>query len=121
MAIKQDWSKSEMINSILNSNGGLIEWDMLQCDKRPLYFEFEEIKKTLSDFIEMSSVEGQGMVGGWLSKIRKTILHYNIYGRIVTKKRKGCSYFYDLLNINAKNDGWIFLKQIWNGNMMRRV
>ena len=103
IAIKQDWSRTEIINSILNSNGGLIEWDMLQCDKRPLYFEFEEIKKTLSDFIEMSSGEGRGMVGGWLSKIRKTILHYNIYGRIVTKKRMGCSHFYDLLNMNSKS------------------
>ena len=55
----------------------------------------------------MSSGEGQGMVGGCLAKIRRTILHYNIYGRIVTKKRKGCSHFYDLLNMNSKNDGWV--------------
>ena len=50
IAIKQDCSKAEIINSILNLSGGLIEWDMLQCDKRPLNFEFEEIKRTLSDF-----------------------------------------------------------------------
>ena len=55
----------------------------------------------------MSSSEGQGMDGGWLAKIRRTILHYNIYGRIVTKKKKGSSQFYDLLNMNSKNDGWI--------------
>ena len=55
----------------------------------------------------MSSGDGQGMAGGWLAKIRRTIHHYNIYGRIVTKKSKGCSYFYDLLNMNAKNDGWV--------------
>ena len=47
------------------------------------------------------------MDGGWLAKIRRTINHYNIYGRIVTKKSKGCSHFYDLLNLNAKKDGWV--------------
>ena len=31
---------------------------------------------------------------------------FNLYGRIVTKKAKGCSYFYELLNANAKSDGW---------------
>ena len=67
IAIKQEWSKTEMINSILNSNGRLIEWDDLSSDKRPLYFEFEEIKRTLTDFIEMSSGEGWGLVGAWLA------------------------------------------------------
>ena len=31
---------------------------------------------------------------------------FNIYGRIVHKRAKGCSYFYELLSINDKNDGW---------------
>ena len=32
---------------------------------------------------------------------------YNLYGQIVTKKEKGCSFYYELLNADAKNDGWI--------------
>ena len=32
---------------------------------------------------------------------------YNIYGRLVTKRKKGCSHFYSLLNVNAKRDGWV--------------
>ena len=64
IVIKQDWSKTEIINSILNSNGCLIEWENLRCDKRPLYYEFEDIKKTLSDFVDMSSGQGQVMGGG---------------------------------------------------------
>ena len=32
---------------------------------------------------------------------------YNIYGRIVTKKLKGCSYYYEILNANSKKDGWV--------------
>ena len=32
---------------------------------------------------------------------------YNIYGRIMNKRKKGSSYFYSLLNTHAKNDGWV--------------
>ena len=31
---------------------------------------------------------------------------FNVYGRIVTKRKKGCSHFYALLNTHAKRDGW---------------
>ena len=31
---------------------------------------------------------------------------YNVYGRIVTKTKRGCLYFYSLLNTHAKRDGW---------------
>ena len=36
----------------------------------------------------------------------KKIGTFNLYGRIVTKKAKGCSCFYELLNANSKSDGW---------------
>jgi hypothetical protein len=45
-----------------------------------------EIKKTLNDFIESASGEGQGFGGGWLTKTKRTIHLYNIYGKIITKK-----------------------------------
>ena len=32
---------------------------------------------------------------------------YNIYGRLVTKRKKECSYFYSLLNTHSKTDGWV--------------
>ena len=31
---------------------------------------------------------------------------HNIYSRIVTKRKKGSSFFYSLLNTHAKRDGW---------------
>ena len=31
---------------------------------------------------------------------------FNLYGRIVTKKSRGCSYFYELLCTSYKTDGW---------------
>ena len=39
-------------------------------------------------------------------EIKPTISNYNIYGRFVYKKVKGCSHFYKLLCANDKNDGW---------------
>ena len=41
----------------------------------------------------------------WLTKIGRTIHLYIIYGIIITKN-KGWSYYYDLLNNNAKTDEW---------------
>ena len=32
---------------------------------------------------------------------------YSVYGRLVTKRKKGCSFFYSLLNAHAKTDGWV--------------
>ena len=31
---------------------------------------------------------------------------FNIHGRIVYKKEKGCSYFYEMLCTHDKKDGW---------------
>ena len=36
--------------------------------------------------------------------------NFNIYGRLITKRKKGCSYYYSLLNANAKKDGWVRCK-----------
>ena len=47
------------------------------------------------------------MEGSWLEKVRKTIHVYNLYVRIIIKNPKGCTYYYELLNINAKADGWV--------------
>ena len=32
---------------------------------------------------------------------------YNVYGRLVTNRKKGCLYFYSLLNTHYKTDGWV--------------
>ena len=58
-------------------------------------------------FVNIKDWQGQSMNACWLANIRKSNDNYNIYGRIFTKKNKGCSYFYNLLNVNAKSDGWV--------------
>ena len=107
VSIQQNWSKINNINYILDSNGRFIERSMIQGDRKPLHFKYEELKKTLSDFVDFYSDKRLGMNACWLAKIRKSNNNYNIYGRIFTKKNKGCSYFYNLLNVNAKSDGWV--------------
>ena len=44
---------------------------------------------------------------------------YNLYGRIVTKKAKGCSFYYEFLNAKTKNDGWIQPKIKLEAEMIR--
>ena len=42
--------------------------------------------------------------------MRQIIGNFNLYGRIVTRRARGCSFYYKLLNANAKNDGWVLPK-----------
>ena len=32
---------------------------------------------------------------------------FNVYGKIVIRKKKGCAYYYKLLNAHKKLNGWI--------------
>ena len=73
-------------------------------------FELNELNKTLKNFLELSLGEERGLEGGWLNKIRQKIGTFNLYGRIVTKKAKGCSFYHELLSANAKKDGWVLPK-----------
>ena len=66
--------------------------DQFVGSKKPLEFEILEVKRTLNYFLESIYGEGYGLQSGWLTKTRRTIQVYNIYGRIVTKKVKGCSF-----------------------------
>ena len=60
----------------------------------------------MNDFIESAFGEGRGLEGGWLSKTRRTIHIYNVYGSIISKTNEGCSPYYELLDSITKNDGW---------------
>ena len=81
-----------MINALLDTYDKIKEIDHFLDNKCPLNFELEEIKITVSDYVESASGKVQGLKSGWLSKTRRTIHLYNIYGRIITKKNKGCSH-----------------------------
>ena len=96
-----------MINILLNANGKVKGIDEFYRQKKPVGFELHELKKTLSNFLGSFLCDGRGLEGGWLAKIRKSLELYNLYGRMITKKPKGCSYYYNILNANTKKDGWV--------------
>ena len=98
-----------MLNILLNYNGSLKNVGTF-LDKKTVYFEFSELKRTLKNYLESAFGEERGLNGGWLVKIRQKIGTFNLYGRIITKKARGCSYFYELSTANAKSDGWIQLE-----------
>ena len=107
IAIQQDWSKSKTVGEILDSNGKFRDVNMILGDRKSLGFEYDELKKTLTDFVEVYSGGRLGVNGSRLARSNEYRGDYNTYGMIVTKKKKGCSYYYTLLNMNAKRDGWV--------------
>ena len=106
-AINQEWCRHDMLNMLLNNTGSKKNIEDFYGPKKTVSFEFLELKRTLRNFLDSSFGEERGLEDGWLVKIRQKIGTFNLYGRIVTKKAKGCSFFYELLNANAKTDGWI--------------
>ena len=76
-------------------------------DRRPLEFEYKELRRTLTDFLDIYSGGRLGANSVKLGITNDSAVLYNIYGRIVTKRKKGCSHYYSLLNANAERDGWV--------------
>ena len=70
-------------------------------------YEYKELKVILKDFLDT-------YLGGRLTVDRSEVATnnieggYNIYGRIVTKRKRGSSFFYFLLNTHAKRGGWAY-------------
>ena len=71
-------------------------------------YEYSKLQCVLEDFLDIYLGSRLG------ANSREAITNslgskkYNIYGRIVTKRKKDCSYFYSLLNTHAKRDGWVY-------------
>ena len=64
----QHWSSNEMKNVLLDENCQIKDVDQFLSNKRPLKFELEEIRRTLTDYVESASGTGQGLEGGWRQK-----------------------------------------------------
>ena len=58
------------------------------------------------DFLDVYSSGRLGANSVHGGGIRHMNEAYNVYGRLVTKRKKGCSFFYSLLYAHAKADGW---------------
>ena len=61
----------------------------------------------MTDFVDMYFSGRLGANSRGLARSNEYGGGYNIYGRLIAKKKKGCLYYYALLNVNAKRDGWV--------------
>ena len=91
----------------MDGNGKLKNIENITSTRRPLEFEYREIKRTLTDFISIYSSGRLGANSAKQGTNSDTVSNFNIYGRLITKRKKGCSYYYSLLNANGKKDGWV--------------
>ena len=98
---------SKNLGEILESNGSFRELSGISGDRKPMIFEYDELKRTLTDFVGIYFGGRLGANNCRLVRSNEYGRGYNIYGRLVTKKKKGCSIYYALLNVNAKRDGWV--------------
>ena len=62
----------------------------MNCNRKPFEYEFCELKRAVRDFLDIYS-------GGRLGANNRKLItnnsggkEYNVYGRIVTKMKKGC-------------------------------
>ena len=103
ISIKQEWSLSLNLNSIIDDKGNLMCIDRIRSVRKPFNYEYNALRVVTKDFLDIYA-------GGRLGANRRYGDNmngaYNIYGRIVTKRKKGCNFFYSLLNAHAKSDGW---------------
>ena len=78
-----------------------ITWD------RNLFYELSVLKNAINEYISECKYKCGRTYADCIRGIKPFISNYNIYGRIVHKKAKGCSYFYKLLCAQDKNDEWV--------------
>ena len=66
--IMQDWSMYTILDEIIDANGYFREFGNISDERRPLNFEFNELQKTLTDFVEIYS---GGRLGANSSRLGK--------------------------------------------------
>ena len=81
----QSWSVSKNLGEILESNGNFGELNEISGDRKPLIYEYDEIKRTLTHFVEIYFGGRLGANSCRSARSNECGRGYNIYGRLVTK------------------------------------
>ena len=89
VSIKQDWATNRTLNDIVDGNGKFKNIENITSTRRPLEFEYREIRRTLTDFISIYSGGSLGANSAKLGTNSETVGNFNIYGRLITKRKKG--------------------------------
>ena len=72
VSIQQSWSMSINIDEILETNGNFRELNAILGDRKPLSFEYDKLKKTLTDFVEVYSGGRFGANGSRLARSKES-------------------------------------------------
>ena len=89
----QDKSAHKRLDEIIDENCYFRKIGNISEDKRPLEFEYNELKKTLTDFVHIYSGGRLGANSCKLGMAGSNIESCYIYGRLVTRRKKGCSHY----------------------------
>ena len=95
-----------MVCNLLKNDGDLKTDEFFPTGQKPISFELAALKNAIKTKVEQFGNNCGINYEKCLVGIKPKISNYNIYGRIVFKRAKGCSYFYKLLCVNNKSDGW---------------
>ena len=97
-SVKQDWCKDLEIHQILEKDSEIKNVQSMPEGKKPLPMELKALRIATKDKFDRLRVRAFGIEGElnvW--ELKPAPGNFNIYGRIVFKKRKGCSHYYKLL------------------------
>ena len=106
VSIGQDWSENRKLGDIIDSSGNFRDLDRIDDNRRPFEYEYSELRKTLKDFLDIYSGGRLGANScrpGVPDNIDES---FNVYGRLVTKRKKGCSHF-SWFTERACKKGWV--------------
>ena len=96
-----------MIKDILDHHGDLIESENFNTIQKPISFKLSDIHNAIGEYIDEYKYRCADNYMECIRGIRRSIGIFNIYGRIVHKKAKGCSHFYKMLSTHDKRwVGW---------------
>ena len=98
IGIQQDWSIGTMLHKVLDSDGNLCTFNNLRTPKQPVRMEYDAFEKAIRKKLEILKTHYYDDFCAFLKKFKPIFGIFNIYGRIVLKKNKGCTFFYKLVN-----------------------
>ena len=88
VSIKQEWSLCLNLNSIIDKKGNLVGIDEVRSSRKPFDYEYNALKGVTKDFLDVYSGGKLGANSRHGDNIRHMDVTYNIYGRIVTKRKQ---------------------------------
>ena len=107
ISIRQEWAQHLNLNNILDCSGNIRELGAVRCNRKPYDYEFCFPKWVVKDFLDIYSGGRLGANNDRVTSNDPENGEYNVYGRFVTKRKKGCSYYYSLLNTHSRMDSWV--------------